>query len=239
MTDHVACPHRYPNWKQAGASGIAAGIMAGLLVFTATQPAFAQSAGSSCSKVGTTSPDGSLVCRKVKIGKKTALRWRSASKAPVTLSKGPSDPSCLNGMWTEDAASLQSFIRQMAPAVPATVNGSLSYLFANGVFTASGAAGIVGASPAAAIVGNVVPVTKPFPFTYDGIALSMQVAADGDYPRFFDVQLTVDAQPVGIKTGNPGGPAFFPLQCQGPLAQLSVQTPTGVATRTLRRVAKS
>jgi hypothetical protein len=215
--------------------GLGLTLMVSSVIGVVPRQAVAQTAGSTCTIAGDVSPDGGLVCAKTKQGKRSVLRWKSAA-APATLGKARSDAACLTGRWVEDRYSLEGFVRQMTGNRDATVTGVLQYEFANGMLTGTGSA-VVGQTSTSTtqITGAVSAPSKTFPYSYDGIALSMQLAADGDYPRFFDVSMVSNGTAVAVKTGNPGGPAFFPLVCKGDLAQLSLQTPSGVATRTLRR----
>jgi hypothetical protein len=206
------------------------------LMISAQASAAAQTAGAACSKVGAKSVDGAMQCKKVRVNGKTVQRWTAfaAARSPQPP-KGPSKKECLVGQWAETPASMQLFLRQYAPSVPTQVSGQLLYSFDGANLTASGEMTVSSADPAASISGTVKGVGKPFPSTYDGIALSMRLTADSDYPRFFDVSLSVNGTPIAIPTGSPGGPAFFPVSCSGNNAWITVQTPRGVVVRVLDR----
>jgi hypothetical protein len=214
-------------------------LTVGALMISGQTAAGAQTTGTSCSKLGAKSSDATLQCKKVKTASgKVVLRWSplGAAKAPEPP-KGPSKRECFTGQWVESPSSMQTFLRQYVPTMPVQASGQLVYSFDGVNLTASGEMTLGSSDPTIAIAGTVKATGKPFPATYDGIALSMKLAADGDYPRLFDVSLTNNGAAVSIPTGSPGGPAFFPVSCAGNNAWITVQTPRGVVVRVLQRTA--
>ncbi len=206
------------------------------LMISGQMAASAQTAGTTCSKVGAKSPDATMQCKKVRVKGKTIQRWTllGAARSPEPP-KGPSKKECFVGQWAETPASMQLFLRSYIPSPPVQVSGQLVYFFDGANLTASGEMAVSSADPAVTISGTIKAIGKPFPSTYDGIALSMRLTEDSDYPRFFDVSLSINGSPIAVPTGSPGGPAFFPVSCSGNNAWVTVQTPRGVVVRALER----